>query len=873
MDENMLGRVSKPSRYVGAEINAIRKDHASVAVKLALAFPDTYEIGMSHIGLRILYEILNRRSDTAAERVFAPWKDMEALLREQRASLCTLESNTPLRAMDIVGFTLQYEMSYTNILNMLDLSGIPLRAAERDGSHPLIIGGGPCAFNPEPLADFFDLFVIGDGEEIVGEIIDVFKESRSDGKETLLQRLERIGGVYVPTHFEVSYGPAGRVESVRRTVDGPERIRKRAVRDLDRAPYPAAPVLPYMKTVHDRIALEISRGCTRGCRFCQAGMIYRPGREREVSTLIGLLKEAIACTGHEEVSLNSLSSGDYSALPQLVESVVRFGEERNLSVSLPSLRPGTLSSDIIHEIKKTRKTGFTIAPEAGTQRLRDVINKGVTEADLIATVTRLFEAGWESLKLYFMIGLPTETEEDLEGIARLSYTALKAARAANPRLKQITVSLSPFVPKTHTPFQWCRQDRPDEIREKFNFLKKRLKNRKITVKWHDTGISMLEGVFSRGDRRLGAALLEAWRRGCRFDGWTEEFDLSAWTEAFRQTGIDPECLLYRERDLEEVLPWDIIDTGITKAFFQEEYRRSLEAATTPDCLTDACSLCGVCNEEISNVYADAPEETHPRRAAGSRQHLPVLKRFRLRYGVRGRLRFLSHLEMMGLLARALSRAGIPVAYSQGFHPHPKIAMGPARPVGVAGLNEYFDLTVAGSLFEDDLVVRLNRVLPEEIRISGVNWIPNQTAAVSSVIRFGEYRVRIPKALFREPPASLVARFLARGEIPVQRTKKGRTKTLDIRPMIREMALQSEQGDTVVLQMMVQTGDQGGVRPEEPVLALLDAGALDDHDIRMTRIGLYTDEYRSEPFEERLLAVAQPAGPGASAPGRDPEDAP
>ncbi len=873
MDEKFLGRVSKPSRYVGAEINAIRKDHASVAVTVALAFPDTYEIGMSHIGLRILYEILNRRSDTAAERVFAPWKDMEALLREEGEPLRTLESTTPLGEFDIVGFTLQYEMSYTNILNMLDLAGIPLRAAERSGSQPLVIGGGPCAFNPEPLADFFDLFVIGDGEEIVGEIIDAFKESRSEGRQTVLRRLARIEGVYVPAHFDVAYGADGRIERVWRIADGPERIRKRTVRDLDRAPYPGAPVLPYMKTVHDRIALEISRGCTRGCRFCQAGMIYRPGRERDVNTVMGLLKEAVACTGYGEVSLNSLSSGDYTALPQLVESTVRFGRERNLGVSLPSLRPGTLSSEIIGEIKKARKTGFTIAPEAGTQRLRDVINKGVTEADLIDTVTRLFEAGWESLKLYFMIGLPTETDEDLEAIARLSFTALRAARAANPRFKQITVSLSPFVPKAHTPFQWCRQDRPEEIRDKFAFLKKRLKHRKITVKWHDPGISMLEGVFSRGDRRLAAVLQDAWRRGCRFDGWTEQFDMSAWSEAFRHAGIDPDGFLTRARDLDEVLPWDVIDTGISKAFFQEEYRRALAAATTPDCRTDACSLCGVCSEEIANVYADVPDPAGARRPSGGRQHLTALKRFRLRYRVTGRLRFLSHLETMGLLVRALSRAGIPVAYSQGFHPHPKIAMGPARPVGVAGLCEYFDLTVAGSLFEDDLAVRLNRVLPDAIRISGVNWIPNQAPAVSSVIRFGEYRVAIPKVLFSQDPAVVVARFMARAEIPVQRTKKGRTRILDIRPMIREMELQSETDDAVVLQLMMQTGDQGGVRPEEPLVLLLDADARRIHDMEITRIGLYTDGNKNEPFEERVLAAAQPGGAGAAARGRGSKAAP
>ena len=789
MTEEHLGRVSRPSRYIGSEINAIKKDHQLVDVKVALAFPDTYEIGMSHTGLKILYEILNNREDTAAERVFSPWKDMEHILRSEERPLCSLESGLPLRDFDILGFTLQYEMSYTNILNMLDLAGIPLLSTERDGSFPLIIGGGPCAFNPEPLAGFFDLFVIGDGEEVIGEIVDLFKKYRSFNRETLLGHLAELDGVYVPSDFEVLYAPDGQIQEIRRTRPGPERIRKRMVKDLNRVPYPRAPVLPYMKIVHDRVALEISRGCTRGCRFCQAGMIYRPVREREVDTILGYLKDSVLNTGYEEISLTSLSSGDYTALSRLVKEVVGFAEQRHVSVSLPSLRPGTLSSEIIAEIQKIRKTGFTIAPEAGTQRLRNVINKGVTEEDLLATVQKVFSAGWEILKLYFMIGLPTETEEDLQGIIDLSFKALKIAKQANPRFKQINVSVSPFVPKAHTPFQWSPQNRPEEIADKYRFLKRGFKHKKLSLKWHEPGISMLEGIFSRGDRRLGLLLCEAWRLGCRFDGWTDECDLSKWNLAFQKTGIDPDFYLSRKRDLTEILPWDHIASGITKTFLTEEYMQSLKGEITPDCRYDACTLCGACEQGPDFVLAQPGEDTMVK-VRSARPNSPVVKRFRIRYSKGGRLKFLSHLELISMMVRSFARAGIPLEYSHGFHPHPKMAMGPALPVGVSATAEYLDVNVIGSVFEETIAAVLNQVLPDGILVTGVNWIPAQAPAISSVIRFAEYLLDLPRSAFQKDPPLAVQELMGQDEVLITRDQKDRIKTLNIRPMIEEIEIHS-----------------------------------------------------------------------------------
>ncbi len=852
MNEEMIGRVSRPSRYIGNEINAVCKDPRFVEIKVALAFPDTYEIGMSHMGLKILYDILNRREDTLAERVYAPWKDMEAVLRAEKKPLTTLESATPLADFDLVGFTLQYEMSYTNILNMLNLAGIPLRASERNEGHPLIIGGGPCAFNPEPLADFFDLFVIGDGEEALPELLDLFREHRSKARSSLLRELTRLEGIYVPAHFKITYHDDGRIAGIQNTEENKDRVRKRFINNLDQASYPCAPLLPYMQTVHDRVALEISRGCTQGCRFCQAGMIYRPVREREVGTLLATLEKSTESTGHEEASLTSLSSGDYTALPQLIETVLQFAEERHIGVSLPSLRPGTLTSEIIESIRKVRKTGFTIAPEAGTQRLRDVINKGIGEAEILDTIQKVFQAGWESIKLYLMIGLPTETNEDLEGIVGLVYQALKIARSANPKLKRISVSLSPFVPKPHTPFQWCVQNSPEEINEKYDFLKKRLKSRKIHVKWHEPEISMLEGIISRGDRRIGPVLHAAWKQGCRFDGWTEEFDPAKWETAFTEEGIDPAFYLYRSRTFDEVLPWDLIDTGVSRDFLIEEFARAQRRELTPDCREGMCSLCGVCTKEIRNVFAEPPKESPPRRTFSVRKNRAAVKRFRIRYSRKGRLRFLSHLEMISVITRSFARAAVPLEFSKGFHPHPKIAMGPALPVGVEGNAEYIDVNVEGNLFEEHLADRLNRVLPEGITVTGVNWIPHQAPAISSIIRFGEYLLEIPKDLLPRDPRKEIQVFLDREVIRITRRRKRKEKTFDLKPMVISLKVAAETDNTFSILALIQTGDQGGLRPDELLKTLFNLPEEGLQRIRIQRTGLFTDRERSTPFQEKVV---------------------
>jgi len=537
-----------------------------------------------------------------------------------------------------------------------------------------------------------------------------------------------------------------------------------------------------------------------------------------------------------------------------MEEVVRFAGQRHISVSLPSLRPGTLTSNMIGEIRKIRKTGFTIAPEAGTQRLRDVINKGIREEDVLDTVSKVFQSGWEILKLYFMIGLPTETREDLEGIADLTLKALRIARRCNPRFKKINVSVSPFVPKAHTPFQWCAQESPEKIRGKYQFLKKKFRHNRIVLKWHDPEISMLEGVFARGDRRLGRTLVKAWRGGCRFDGWTEEFDLQRWLDAFQNTGMDPGAYLDRPRDPDEVLPWSHLDSGIRIEFLKEEYSRALRGEQTPDCRTNPCSLCGVCDKTTSNVYCPVPERSGSRGFQSPEGASRITKRFRIRYSREGRLRFLSHLEMITLFTRALSRAGIPIVHSQGFHPHPRIAMGPPLPVGVEGNAEYLDLHVKGALFPESLQPRLQRVLPDGIRITGVNWIPNQAPSVSSVIRFAEYLFRIPKSFFKAEPTRHILNLMRQEEIRMDRSQKGRTKIVNIRPMIHEIRIDSETGDPVGIRALVQSGDRGGVRPNEIVQCLLDAEEMDCTEIRITRIGLYTDTDRNVPFQEPVEAT-------------------
>ncbi|MEW5761626.1 MAG: TIGR03960 family B12-binding radical SAM protein [Bacillota bacterium] len=597
--DHLLSRVEKPGRYVGGEFNAVVKEWDGVDVKIAFAFPDVYEVGMSHLGLHILYDTVNRRPDALMERVFAPWPDMEHLMRREGIPLFALESRRPLCEFDVVAFTLPYELTYSNVVNMLDLAGLPLAAAARDDRYPLVIAGGPCAFNPEPLADFIDVFFIGEGEEGIHDFIDAFQAGRRQAltRRELLLVLAKMPGFYVPELYRVSYRENGGIASITPATGGiPARVRRRLVHDLDAAPFPTRPIVPYLSPVHDRAVLEVFRGCTRGCRFCQAGMIYRPVRERSMDRLLGLAEELLRQTGYDELSLASLSTVDYTRLRELLAALdARYRRER-VSLSLPSLRADAFAVDIARTIQEVRKSTLTFAPEAGTQRLRNVINKQVTEEDLLRAVEAAFRAGWLRVKLYFMLGLPTETDADVEGIAALARKVLEVGRECGvPKGRlSVTVSVASFVPKAHSPFQWEPQAPLEVLAARQARLKELLRGPGLAFHWHDPRTSFLEAVFARGDRRLGAVLREARARGCRFDGWREHFRYEAWLEAFSAAGLAPENYAYRRYDYDEILPWEHIDSGVSKEFLAVEHRRALRGEVTVDCRGGVCTGCGVC---------------------------------------------------------------------------------------------------------------------------------------------------------------------------------------------------------------------------------------------------------------------------------------
>lgn len=596
--DQLLKRVEKPGRYIGGEFNSIVKNGEDVEANFAFAFPDLYEIGMSYLGLQILYNVLNKKQNIYCQRVFAPAADMEELMRQENVPLMTLETKTPIKEMDFVGFTLQYEMSYSTVLNMLELGGIPLYSKERGEEDPIIAAGGPCAYNPEPLADFIDLFVIGDGEKALPELLEKYIQCKRKGmcKADFLKEACKMEGIYVPSLYEPEYNPDGTINKLCKLYDGaPDTVLRAIIPDTETVDFPVKPLIPIVEAVHDRAVVETFRGCTRGCRFCQAGIIYRPVRERSKETVLKLAKSQLANTGHDELSLLSLSTSDYSCFEELATELIDYTKKENVSLSLPSLRIDRFAFDVLNKIQEYKKSGLTYAPEAGTQRLRDVINKGVTDDDIFNSIEQALILGWKHIKLYFMIGLPTETYEDLDGIADIAKRIIDLNYKINgPKGGRfnVTVSVSNFVPKADTPFQWEAQNSAEEFEEKHNYLAKKLKLKGVTFNYHDNKTSAYEAVFARGDRRTGRLLYEAHKAGARLDGWTEHFRPEAWEKAFSKSGINADFYTTRKRNFDEVLPWDVIDCGVSKKYLINEAKKAHDERITRDCRL-GCTGCGM----------------------------------------------------------------------------------------------------------------------------------------------------------------------------------------------------------------------------------------------------------------------------------------
>jgi radical SAM family uncharacterized protein/radical SAM-linked protein len=824
--DDLILKVEKPTRYLGNELNAVVKPPQDARVLFGLAFPDTYEVGMSNVGFRTLYHALNERPDTACERFFMPWADMEAVMRSRNLPLFSLENRLPALAFDVLGFTMQFELCYTTILAMLDLARVPLLSKDRRRDDPLILGGGPCSYNPEPVADFFDAVVVGEGEEVVHEISDVMAEWKPSGesRKDLLWRLSEIQGVYIPSFFKPHYNALDKtLKAIEPLKPGYERVVRRVIPDLNAVPMPEKPIMPFMQTIHDRLPIEIQRGCTRGCRFCQVGMITRPTRQRSPENVRHLAEVGLAATGYEEVGFLSLSAGDYECINGLLEDFFdRFAPER-ISISLPSLRTETMNERLTQQIKRVRKSGFTVAPEAATERMRRVINKGNKEENLLNAVETIFKAGWELVKFYFMIGLPTERDEDVRAIVQLSAKAHDLARKhlQNPK---IHVGVSTFVPKPFTPFQWEPMIPLEETRRKHSVLKEELrklprqKYSSLSIKPHDASQSSFEGALALGDRRLGTAVLAAYRMGQRFDGWSEHFHLDVWDNAAKEMesihGVGLEFFAHRGRTQHEVLPWDHIDCEVTKPYLWGELKKSYEEAEVVDCVLSRCTACGACDYFTvdTRVYKDQDYQHAaplPPRPADPVERTIV----RVRYSKEGRVRALSHLETKNALERAIRRAKLPVAFSQGFSPKPKLTFSPALSVGIESQAEFVDIVLIGVHDPATVGAALQARMPPGMAVlaSEVAHDESLNQGANAVTYTAEVPIDAMAGL-----ESAIDRFTQASEWMIMRKYDGREKQIDLKRFVRAV---SADGPNRVRMELLQ-GSDGGARPGEVVQSLL-----------------------------------------------------